>query len=70
MPEKNEKVKQENKIAHWWRETVGELRKVVWPTRQQAVRLTLIVLATMLAMSFILFFFDTIFSRLIALILA
>ena len=35
-----EKVKQPGRIARWWRETIGELRKVSWPTPHDAWRLT------------------------------
>jgi len=41
----------ENRIAHYIRETRAELRKVVWPTRQEATNLTLIVVGTIVAMS-------------------
>ena len=37
MADKNLKPKKENRIKRWWRETVGELRKVNWPTTQEAV---------------------------------
>jgi preprotein translocase subunit SecE len=33
-----------NRIRQWFRETVGELRKVSWPTRKEALNLTWIVL--------------------------
>ena len=64
-----EKPKQPNAIARWWRETVGELRKVSWPTRQDAQRLTVIVLAVMIAMGALLGVLDWVFSRLVALLL-
>ncbi len=38
-----EKPKQPNAIGRWYRETIGELRKVAWPTTQDAWRLTRIV---------------------------
>ena len=65
-----EKPKQPNAITRWWRETVGELRKVSWPSRQDAQRLTLIVLAVMAAMGALLGILDWVFSRLIALLVA
>ncbi len=49
-----EKEKKPNAIQRWWRETVGELRKVTWPTLQEAWRLTVIVLIVMVAMSAVL----------------
>ena len=41
------------------RETVGELKKVTWPTRQEAIHLTRIVLVVILVFGFYFFFIDT-----------
>lgn len=57
-------------IAKWWRETVGELRKVTWPTPQDAWQLTKVVLLVLLAMSIFLGAFDFLFSNLMRLILS
>jgi len=70
VAEKAEKVKKENRLQRWWRETIGELRKVSWPTPQDAWRLTKIVLAVMVSMSVLLGLLDWVFSTLITLILA
>lgn len=70
MAEKAEKVKRENAIQRWWRETVGELRKVSWPTTHEAWRLTRIVLMVMFGMSALLGFLDFVFSKLITLLVA
>jgi preprotein translocase subunit SecE len=43
--------KKQNSIQRFTRETVGELRKVSWPTRQEAWQLTLIVLVVLAFMS-------------------
>ena len=43
--------KKNNAIVHFYRETVGELRKVSWPTREEALHLTSIVLAVLVVMS-------------------
>lgn len=40
-----------NPIVRYFRETRGELRKVTWPTREEAWRLTLIVLGVTAAMA-------------------
>jgi preprotein translocase subunit SecE len=45
------KRRKENAVVRYLRETLAELKKVAWPTRQEATRLTLIVLATTVAMS-------------------
>jgi len=43
--------KKQNAIQRFTRETVGELRKVSWPTRQEAWQLTLVVLVVLVFMS-------------------
>ena len=65
-----DKPKKENALARWWRETIGELRKVAWPSRQDTVRLTEIVLLVMLIMGSVLGLLDWLFSRLIALLVS
>ena len=70
MPEKNEKDKKPNGIQRWYRETMGEMRKVSWPTTQDAWRLTKIVLLVMFGMSMLLGLLDYVFSRLVTLLYA
>lgn len=53
MAEK-EKSKKQNPIQAFFRETVGELRKVSWPSRREVVQLTTIVLIVMVLMGAIL----------------
>lgn len=65
-----EKSSQPNRVTRWWRETVGELRKVAWPPRQDAQRLTVIVIAVMVIMGIVLGALDYAFSYLIALLVA
>jgi preprotein translocase subunit SecE len=43
--------KKDNSIVRFYRETVGELRKVSWPTRNEAMNLTAIVLVVLVAMA-------------------
>ena len=43
--------KKQNAIQRFTRETVGELRKVSWPTRQEAWQLTQIVLVVLFFMA-------------------
>ncbi|MBI9051992.1 MAG: preprotein translocase subunit SecE [Anaerolineaceae bacterium] len=70
MAEKTGKEKKrKNGITRWWRETVGELRKVSWPTRQEAWHLTKVVIAVMVVMSAFLFSLDFIFSKIITALL-
>jgi preprotein translocase subunit SecE len=65
-----EKPKQPNALARWWRETIGELRKVAWPTVQETRRLTGIVLIVMFVMSAVLGLLDFLFSKLITLLIS
>jgi preprotein translocase subunit SecE len=64
---KDEKPKREGRLARFWRETVGELRKVSWPSRQQAINLTIVVLIVMSVMSIFLFAVDHLATVLLAL---
>jgi preprotein translocase subunit SecE len=43
--------RKQNAIQRFTRETVGELRKVSWPTRHEAWQLTVIVLVVLAFMS-------------------
>ena len=61
--------RQPNKIQRYFRETIGELRKVNWPTRQEATNLTIIVLIVTFSMSLILGLLDFLYSRFMALLL-
>ena len=62
-------VKKPNKIQKWWRETIGELRKVTWPTKEEALKMTKIVIVVVLATAIFLGVVDFIFSRLVGLLL-
>ncbi|MGB7094090.1 MAG: preprotein translocase subunit SecE [Anaerolineales bacterium] len=61
--------KQPNFITRYFRETIGELRKVTWPTRQEATSLTIVVLIVIAVMSTFLGVLDLIYSRFFILIL-
>ena len=58
-----------NGLRRWFNETIGELRKVKWPTRKEAINLTIVVLVVSIAMAFFLGGLDFIFSRLMSLII-
>ena len=62
-------VKPVNPVSRYLRETRGELRKVVWPTRQESLRLTAIVVGVSAAMAVFLWFWDLIFSQSIHLLI-
>ena len=52
------KSKKANPIQAFFRETIGELKKVSWPTWPEAWQLTLIVLGVMVFMGILLGFTD------------
>ena len=56
-------------VRRYFRETIGELRKVSWPTRTQALNLTGIVLIVIAAMTIFLGVLDVAFVQLFKLIL-
>jgi preprotein translocase subunit SecE len=55
-------------VRRYVNETVGELRKVTWPTRKEATNLTVIVLIVLVVMSSYLGLMDFIFSQFMALL--
>ena len=68
MADKNVRTKKEGRIKRWWRETIGELRKVNWPTPKEAWRLTKIVVLVILVMGALLGGLDFSFTKLMGLI--
>ena len=68
--EKTVAYKQPNAIQRYFGETIGELRKVTWPTRKEATNLTLVVLIVTFVMSMYLGLLDLIFTRLFSLLFA
>ncbi len=61
--------KKENRIVKYLKETRAELRKVNWPTREEAIRLTGIVLATTVAFALFLGLVDYLLSKVFALLI-
>ncbi len=57
-------VKEPNAIVRFYRETVGELKKVVWPTWPEARNLTVIVLFVIVVTAAVLGGFDYVFAQL------
>jgi len=62
------KEQSENAIVRLFRETRAELRKVVWPTREETTRLTIVVVAISMVIGLILFVGDSIFLSLYTLL--
>jgi len=61
--------KKDNAINRFYRETVGELRKVSWPTRDEATNLTVIVIIVLVGMAVFLGTVDLIGEQLLKLAL-
>lgn len=60
--------KPDNALVRYLKETRAELRKVSWPTREEATNLTLIVLGVTVAMAVFLGAVDLLFQTLIGLL--
>ncbi len=56
-------------IQKFFQETVSELKKVSWPTRQEAIRLTEIVIVVIFIMAAILGGLDWVYAKIFGLIL-
>lgn len=61
--------KKTNPVTRYFRETFTELRKVNWPTRKEATRLTMIVIIVLVVMSALLGFLDFVFARVVGFII-
>jgi preprotein translocase subunit SecE len=48
---RSDKPKRENAIRRFFRETIGELRRVTWPTWPEARRLTIITIVVLVLMA-------------------
>jgi preprotein translocase subunit SecE len=65
---KQAKSKQPRGLRRFYRETMGELRKVSWPTRREALSLTRVVVIVMVIMAAVLGSLDFLFFRFFGLI--
>jgi preprotein translocase subunit SecE len=62
-------VKPENRLVRYFKDTRAEISKVTWPTREEGIRLTYVVLIVTTISAIVLFGVDSIFSLIIALFL-
>ena len=60
--EKNEKTNKKQK--HFWKDFKAELKKVIWPTRNQVVNSTIIIIVIVLLITAIVFVLDLAFEAL------
>ena len=67
---KQKKISIFQRIQRFWRETIGELRKVTWPTPEEAWKMTRLTLVVMVVMALILGVLDLAFSQFISFLVA
>ena len=61
--------KKDNRVVHYLREVRAEVQKINWPSRENTVNLTSIVLGVTVAMSIAMGLLDWIFTKLFALVI-
>jgi len=59
-----------NRFTKYFREVRAEVRKVTWPSREEVLRLSAIVIVVMILMSAFMAIIDFAFSRLMAAIIS
>jgi len=69
MAGKDDKPKREGRLKRFFRETIGELRRVSWPTWPEARRMTFIVIVVLDVMAIFLGLVDLGGSSLLALVI-
>ncbi|NJO83707.1 MAG: preprotein translocase subunit SecE [Blastochloris sp.] len=68
VAKEKEREQRENVLVRTFRETRQELRKVVWPSREETLRLTMLVIVVSSIIGSILFVGDSIFLTLYTLL--
>jgi preprotein translocase subunit SecE len=68
VAKEKERDRRENTLIRTFRDTRAELRKVVWPNREEATRLTILVLVVSTVIGTFLFISDSIFLALYTLL--
>ena len=63
-------IDQGNRVTQYLAETREELQKVVWPTRDEAVNLTIVVLFVTALMTVLLGGIDLVFTELLDIVLS
>ena len=62
-------AKSENALMRYFRDTRAEIAKVTWPTRQEGLRLSWIVLVVTIISAIVLFGVDSLFASIIGFII-
>ena len=66
---KGDKSKRENAVQRFFRETMGELRRVTWPTWPEARNLTVVVIIVLVIMALFLWSIDGLATKLLTLMI-
>ena len=69
MTKSNTAPKQENRLIRYFKDTRAEIAKVTWPTREEGIRLSAIVLAITIVSTIVLFGVDSLFAFIIGFII-
>jgi preprotein translocase subunit SecE len=69
MTKTNTAPKEENRLVLYFRDTRAEIAKVTWPTREQGLRLSAIVLLITAVATVVLFAIDSLFGSVIGFLL-
>ena len=69
MAGRGDKSKRENALQRFFRETMGELRRVSWPTWLEARNLTVVVIIVLVIMAIFLWVIDLSATKLLSLVI-
>ena len=69
MTKSNTAPKEENRLVRYFRDTRAEIAKVTWPTREEGIRLSAIVLVVTIVSTIVLFAVDSFFAFVIGLLI-
>ncbi len=58
----NDKIRWYKRLGNFFRDVRSELKKVTWPSKNEVVSTTIVVIAATVFFGFYLFFMDVIFS--------
>jgi len=62
-------IKPDNFLVRYFKDTRAEIAKVTWPTREEGLRLTWVVLVVTVVSAIVLFGMDSLFSAIVVFII-
>lgn len=63
------KTKADNPLLRYFKDTRAEISKVTWPTREEGIRLTIIVVVATIIAGILLFSVDSLFAAIVGLLI-